>query len=164
MSKSEPEDFEQELQKLRPANSPEELLSRLAQALPERRTGPAPRAGNRPLIRRWSSLLRWLAPATIAASICLALWFLRPTSAVTSPHRPSATRPVDSALTADKVEIDRQLVVDFDAVARLADGRPVRFRCREWMDQVLLQDSGKGVVVEQRVPRLEVVPIGFETY
>ena len=70
----------------------------------------------------------------------------------------------EPALKADKVELDQQLVASFDAVARLPSGQPVRFRCREWADAVVLSDSASGIVVEQRTPRLEVVPVSFETY
>jgi hypothetical protein len=68
------------------------------------------------------------------------------------------------ALKADDVEFDQQLVAAFDAVARLPGGQPVRFRCREWADAVVLRDSARGIVIEQRTPRLEVVPVSFETY
>jgi hypothetical protein len=68
------------------------------------------------------------------------------------------------ALKADNVEFDQQLVASFDAVARLPSGQPVRFRCREWADAVVLRDSASGIEVEQRTPRLEVVPVSFETY
>lgn len=67
-------------------------------------------------------------------------------------------------LKADSVQIDRQLVASFDAVARLPGGEPIRFRCREWVDEVVLQDKARGLVVEQRAPRLEVIPVRFETY
>jgi hypothetical protein len=70
----------------------------------------------------------------------------------------------EAALKADEVEIDQQLIVAFDAVARLPGGQPIRFRCREWADEVVLTDSAHGVVIEQRTPRLEVVPVSFETY
>ena len=66
-------------------------------------------------------------------------------------------------LKADKVEIDRQLVADFDAVGKLPSGEPVRFRCQQWMEKVWLRDTAKGVVIEQTTPRLEIVPIRFET-
>jgi hypothetical protein len=62
------------------------------------------------------------------------------------------------------VQIDQALVWSFDAVARLPSGEPIRFRCREWMDQVVLSDRDRGVVFEQRAPRVEVVPVRFETY
>jgi hypothetical protein len=52
----------------------------------------------------------------------------------------------------------------FDAVARLPGGEPVRFRCENWMDQVVLSDKSRGLVVENRKPRVEVVAMGYETY
>ena len=68
------------------------------------------------------------------------------------------------AMKADDVKIDQRLVSSFDAVARLPGGEPVRFRCENWMDQMVLKDSSKGWVVNNRQPRFEVVPVGFETY
>jgi len=68
------------------------------------------------------------------------------------------------ALKADNVQIDQELLSAFDTVARLPSGEPVRFRCRTWMDQVVLTDKQRGVVIEQRTPRIEVVPVRFETY
>jgi hypothetical protein len=65
---------------------------------------------------------------------------------------------------ADKVEFGQDLVATFDAVARLPSGQPVRFRCRQWSDQMVMRDSSKGLVIEERTPRLEVVPVRFETY
>ena len=56
------------------------------------------------------------------------------------------------------------MVALFDAVAQLPNGQPVRFRCREWADEVVLRDPARGIVIERRTPRLEVVPIRFETY
>ncbi|HEY9175623.1 MAG TPA: hypothetical protein VI136_25370, partial [Verrucomicrobiae bacterium] len=67
-------------------------------------------------------------------------------------------------MKADQVEIDRKLLASFDAVASLPDGEPVRFRCREWVDAVTLRDSDRGVEITHRTPRLEVVPVSFETY
>jgi hypothetical protein len=69
-----------------------------------------------------------------------------------------------SPLKADDVQIDEQLVSTFDAVAPLPSGEPVRFRCRQWLDEVVLRDSKRGVEVTRRVPRVEVVPVSFETY
>ena len=67
-------------------------------------------------------------------------------------------------LKADDVKIDQRLVSSFDAVARLPGGEPVRFRLENWMDQVVLSDKSRGLVVEDRKPRLEVVAMGYETY
>jgi DNA-directed RNA polymerase specialized sigma24 family protein len=76
-------------------------------------------------------------------------------------HREMAALPV---LEADDVEIDRRLITAFEAVATLPTGEPVRFRCSEWSDEVVLRDRARGVVIEQRTPRFEVVPVRFETY
>jgi hypothetical protein len=62
------------------------------------------------------------------------------------------------------VVIDRTLLTAFEAQATLPDGEPLRLRCRQWIESVTLRDSARGIEVEQRVPRLEVVPIRFETY
>jgi len=56
------------------------------------------------------------------------------------------------------------LVATFDAVGQLPDGEPIRLRCRQWRDEVILRDSARGVVIERQSPRLEVVPVKFETY
>ena len=74
------------------------------------------------------------------------------------------TAPAQTTLKADTVEIAREWVGSFDAVARMPGGEPVRFRCREWTDAVVWRDSAHGIVVEQRTPRLEVVPVSFDTY
>jgi hypothetical protein len=165
MSSMEPENFELELRNLKPATPPEQFLDRLTAALPNQHNTRPQRAFARPFIQRCALFLRWtLAPAAISVSILLALLFWKPGSTVSTPGRPNLPSPVNPVLTADKVEIDRQLVAAFDTVAELPDGKPVRFRCREWVDQVLLQDSAKGLVVEQKIPRMEVEPIRFETY
>ena len=165
MSKTQPDDFEPELKRLQPAEPPKQFLDRLATTLPGHQATRPLRPGSRPSIERYATLFQWwLAPVGIAVCIFLALWFLRPSSLGTRPGPLPVAESTVPSLIADKVEIDRQLVASFDTVARLPDGKPVRFRCREWVDKVVLQDSGKGVVVEQKAPRLEVIPIGFETY
>jgi hypothetical protein len=68
------------------------------------------------------------------------------------------------AVRADDVEIDRQLVNAFDAVATLPDGEPVRVRCQQWIDEVVLRDNKHGVAIQQRTPRFEVIPLRFETF
>ena len=164
MSPMEPDDLKVELQRLKPAKPSNDFLERLNAVLPDK---PAPRPvydGRKSVFERWGVLLRWLAPVTISVSILLALLFWKPGSSVTNTSRPGFAQSRNTTLTADKIEVDRQLVAAFDAVAQLPDGKPVRLRCREWVDQVVLQDSAKGVVVEQKVPHMEVVPVGFETY
>jgi hypothetical protein len=158
--------FETELRGLRPAKLPDDFAMQLAKARPEchatsasRITCAAPRS--------WRSLIRWLAPVAVGAACLIALVFspwLRGGGSRESAQQsaePSADSP---AFRADDVEIGRDLVGAFDAVATLPDGEPVRLRCREWMDEVVLRDTTRGVAIEQRMPRLEIVPVRFETF
>lgn len=151
--------FEAELRKLSPAKPPAELMAKLAAAAPARVHQPST-TNYQP---SWWLLLRWLAPAAaVAAVVALLVWApSRHGNRQESPQPSAAAQP---ALKADNVEFDQQLVASFDAVARLPSGQPVRFRCREWADAVVLRDSASGIEVEQRTPRLEVVPVSFETY
>jgi hypothetical protein len=105
-------------------------------------------------------LLRWLAPAAAVAALAAALlaWW---------PHEKGElqrAKALASASKPDEVEIDRQLVALFDTVAQLPSGQPVRFRCRQWSDEVVFRDPAGGLVVERRTPRLEVVPVRLEVY
>jgi hypothetical protein len=160
MIEQDNESFEAELRRLKPARLPDDFQARLelARPRPPRRTavGPGPQTES-PGFWLW---LRWLAPAT-AAVLVLALVVARNQRDGSAPPR---TARVEPTLKADEVVIDRKLLASFDTVANLPDGEPVRFRCREWVDAVTLRDSGRGVEVEQRTPRLEVVPVSFETY
>jgi hypothetical protein len=111
----------------------------------------------------WRLLLRWLAPtAAVAAAVAVLVWW--PSRHDQRQNGNQGSAAAQPALKADNVEFDQKLVAAFDAVARLPSGQPVRFRCREWADAVVLHDSASGIVVEQRTPRLEVVPVSFETY
>jgi len=153
MNDPELERFEADLQRLLPARPPEDFLKRLKTARLVYSPEPRSKANRFPgfAISPW--LLRWLIPATAMLTIGLLVW--------------RASLPVAkaaSAIKADNVQIDRELLSAFDTVAQLPSGEPVRFRCRTWMDQVVLTDKQRGVVIEQRTPRIEVVPIGFETY
>ena len=158
MNDRDSELFEAELRKLAPAKLPDNLRIQLMSAghAPRSERGLPERSGPAGAGWRW---LRWLAPATAAAAVALAL-----ASRWAGPSAPSVLAVVRPTLRAHDVEIDQQLVAAFDTVARMPDGAPVRLRCREWADQVVLQDSARGVVVEQNAPRLEVVPVGFEIY
>jgi hypothetical protein len=126
--------------------------------------GAAKQAGGTTITQpAWVLLFRWLVPAAgVAAVVALVVWWpFGHENPRKSNQQLAAVKP---ALKADNVEFDQQLVASFDAVARLPSGQPVRFRCREWADAVVLRDSASGIVVEQRTPRLEVVPVSFETY
>jgi len=176
MNREEFQRFEAELEKLKDARPTQEFVSRLVIATAKRdgqECGKVRGAAQRLnlLHRRFSwwrrragygGVLPWLAGA-VALVIAVALGvrhgaeITKPTSRISAAHANSVLKP-------DNVEIDRQLVSAFDAVARLPSGEPVRFRCRQWMDQVVLRDSRRGLEIEQRQPRLEIVPVGFETY
>jgi hypothetical protein len=163
MTEFDPERFETELRTLRPAKPSQSMLEQIrmrVQALPKTATGRI-----RPVsqILRWAWSLRWLFPAAAVGAIAITLVSHHATRSL----QPAANPPVSlvqPALKADKVEIDRQMVADFDAVTELPSGQPVRFRCEQWMDKVRLRDSRAGLVIERTTPRVEIVPIRFETY
>ncbi len=155
--------FEAELRRLKPARPPGDFMARLAAAPPIPAAPAAPRFG-----LRWNAPAWWwfrrLAPVAASAALIVAL-------TVSHWAKSSAPAPPRSALTSTPpifkpgdVEIDRQLVAAYDAVASLPDGEPVRLLCREWRDQVTLRDPARGIVIERQTPRLEVVPVRFETY
>jgi hypothetical protein len=162
MNHQEEQSFEAELARLKPSSPPEPFLARLSARCPPANPEPGTFRLFPQLAGGWWRWARWLAPATAAALLLVLLVFTRPAP---SPPQLSA-RPQQAlrpALKADDVEIDRRLVGVFDAVATWPDGEPVRFRCRQWIDDVVVRDSERGVLIHQRTPRLEVVPVRFET-
>jgi hypothetical protein len=161
MSEQDNEGVEAELRRLHPARLPAALRGRLDQAGADALRQPVPARDQTAGWQWWWLRLRWLAPA---AAVGLAMMLV-----VTRIHRePSRTAhspaSVAPALHANEVVIDRTLLTAFEAQATLPDGEPLRLRCRQWIESVTLRDSARGIEVEQRVPRLEVVPIRFETY
>jgi hypothetical protein len=160
MSDSELEILENELKKLKPARLREESLARLAEARLEGRASASPSYSG--WFEQWRQRLAWLATATAAAAI-MALVVTRDVTPRAIGQRPAASG-ANPALKADKVEVDENLVTAFDAVAQLPDGEPVRLRCRQWMDEVKMSDSARGVSIERKVPRLEVVSVRYDTY
>jgi hypothetical protein len=178
LNDNELERLEAQLRSVSPARPPADFLQRLkseAAALVAERRAQTTLAGRhaRPegtaapeRVRAsepaaWSSWLRlvarWLVPAAATLVIGAIIW---------RANLPAARGPETARMPvkADDVRIDQQLVSTFDAVALLPSGEPVRFRCREWMDEVVLRDSRRGVEVARRVPRVDVVPVRFETY
>lgn len=147
----EHDDFERALQRLTPATLPEPLRRRLEATLPHR----GPVCQHVPV--RGPGWWRWLFPlgATALGAALLAIQLAR-----TGLESSNAA----AAMVADEVVIDQTLVSSFDTIARLSDGLPVRIRCEHWVDELVLRDSARGVSVEQSRPRLEVFPVGFETY
>ena len=140
MSDFDPQQFESELRRLRPGKPPQETLQRILKKVPARAARPwlpsMPEMGG-----RWARLLRLLIPAG-AVTVLLTTWVFQrghPSTKPTAPQRVAVHSPVK----ADKVEIDRQLVADFDAVGKLPNGEPVRFRCQQWMEKVKLREIGR---------------------
>ena len=161
MNEREHELFEAELRRLKPARMPDEFESRLNAQAPVPSHEFASRSRSQMSLLDTSSWLRWLAPATALALALLAVLSQLHRGRNSAPPITPASVP---ALKADLVEIDRQLLGSFDAVADMPDGEPVRFRFQQWMDAVTLRDSVRGVEVVQRTPRIEVVPVSFATY
>ncbi len=163
--------FERQLRRSRPAKPPDELLNRLLAIRPMTKGGDQQSQVDSSFSKyvgrllRW---LRWLVPATVAAVGAVLVWHGGYFSSLQITGRDAAPAVASAAVTpglmADEVKIDQQLLSSFDAVARLPDGEPVRFRCENWMDQVVLSDKTKGLTVENRTPRFEVMPVGYETY
>ena len=145
--------FEKELCRRRPAALPERFKTRLFAARPFDQVTAA-RQTKTPAMREWAwfSFLRWAVPATALIVAGFLAWRFA------VPH---GTNPV---LKPDDVQITEQLVSSFDAVAKLPTGEPVRFRYQKWVDDVVMKDRKRGVVIEQRSPRVEVIPVGFDTY
>lgn len=163
MNDREQHSFEAELSRLTPASPPAELMARLRAAPPTRPTPrPTQPSGAVPAGVAWGRLLRWLVPATAMAAVALVMWRLDVWH--WQSHQAAGVAQAAPVVEVSDVQIDRELVASFDAVARLPDGEPVRFRCQQWVDAVVLRDKASDVVIEERVPRVEVVPVRFETY
>ena len=163
MNEFEPELLETELHRLKPAPPPEEFMERCADKLAAgvRHRTISPVAARH--YTAWGRLLRWLAPVT-AAAVIATLFSIKPSTKFTKVPAPSLPAPEGETMNADDVEIVQELVATFDAVAHLPSGEPVRFRCSEWIDDVVLRDSTRGILIQNRVPRLEVEPVSFEIY
>jgi hypothetical protein len=166
MSERDNELFEAELKRLKPAPLPADLLGRIEQRV----SAAAPRETEanqapEPRVAGWWLWLRWLAPATAVVLAALVVMSQGGKHRITTPPAPAAaTAASEPILKADEVEVDQELLGSFEAVADLPDGEPVRFRCRQWIDEVTFRDSARGVEVVQRVPRMEVVPVSFASY
>jgi hypothetical protein len=156
--------LESELARLRPAPAPRTFLARVHSAARAATRGSSRPAPAPDLSAIWLAWLRWLAPITALLITGLFVW----RSAINSVNSISAgnhgSRASAPALNADDIQIDSRLVSTFDAVAVLPSGEPVRFRCNEWLDDVVFRDRSRQVAVEQQLPRLEATPIGFDTY
>ena len=161
MNDHEQERYEGELRRIQPARLPDEFMARLRAAKPglepARRTRLPPTAG----WTHWWRLWRWAAPAMALVVVGLIVWKGKVDPQSTADKKPLA---VAAGWKADDVQVDHELVNSFDVVATLPGGFPVRFRCRQWKDQLVVTDKSRGVEIEQDSPLVEVVPVRFETY
>lgn len=162
--------MEADLQKLKPAPPPPAFMARLVVAAQngaqpghaEAANGSAcPTGPARPTISGlcWP-VLRWLIPT--AAAVGLVVFAV--SRSLVAPKSPAVPAISHSPLKADDVQLAREFVGTFDAVAELPGGELVRFRCQEWTDQMTLRDAARGIEVVHSTPRFDVVPVRFETY
>jgi len=161
VNEQELQHFEAELRGAAPAPLPEQFQARLQAAKPFRGslrlTSPQPAFAE----SRWLWFWRRLAPGMAMAA--LGLLAFRVDLLPGSSGKKQAL-VVAAGFEADDVQVDEDLVSSFDVVATLPGGQPVRFRCRQWKDQLVATDKNHGVTIEQSKPRVEVVPVRFETY
>ena len=158
MTDPEQDRFEQELRQQVPSKLPPDFSERLNQAWNPGNRVPTPRQRVPRL-----SWLRWLAPAAaaVAAGIVVLMHLRLSPPPIEKEHR---APPATTALKASDIEINRRLVTSFRAVATLPSGEPVQVQCREWLDQVELRDSSRGVAIQQQTPRFEILPVEIETF
>lgn len=168
MTEHEQNQFEAGLRRIKPRELPEEFHARLrgldlsvsALATEVRSTAP-------PSPPVTELLLRWLLPAAAVILVTVAIWHGNRTlgpETVFGDDLQGVTVSETLPLRPDNIEIGKELVASFDAVATLPGGEPVRFRCQTWVDQVVVNDKSRGLFVENRTPRVVVVPVGFESY
>ncbi|HEV7926075.1 MAG TPA: hypothetical protein VGR14_12005 [Verrucomicrobiae bacterium] len=161
MSEQEQERFEAELRRTQPAPVPRKFMDRLQAADPSIHA--AQRGRRQPATEwtHWWRLARWLAPALAAVAVAFLIGHANSGSKSNPADKPLVAA---AGLKANDVQVDHELVSSFDVVATLPGGEPVRFRCRKWKDQLLVTDKSSGVEIEQNSPRIEVMPVRFETY
>jgi hypothetical protein len=164
MTEFDPERFEAELRKLEPAVPPEELRCRLDELKPNRLDWENSRSSSGEGTGGFLARFWWSIATAAALGIAVAVLYPHHSTPLQKTSHPLLTRVAQSQAKADQIEIDQQLLSVFDAIARLPSGEPVRFHCREWMYGIVLRDSARGFVLERQMPRLEVVPVRFETY
>src|SRR5579859_2389699 len=161
MSEFDPESFEKELARLKPAQPPEALLNKMAQSA-GRGVESDGWAGTFVRPGHWWTWLRWAVPASAGLAILVGVVAHRPEKALPESRGIAPGLAAKPLIKDDNIEIDQQLIATFDAVGQLPDGEPVRLRCQQWVDGVTLRDSARGVVIERQVPRFEIVPVRFE--
>jgi hypothetical protein len=161
VNEQEQEHYEAELRRIPPAQAPADFMKRLQAARPASK--PARRWAFLPAASwlEWWRVLRWAAPAMAMVLVV----FLVGRAKLNSTASVNKGIPVaEYGMKASVVQVDQELVSSFDVVATLPGGQPVRFRCEQWKDQLVVSDRGRGVEIERNSPRVEVVPVRFEAY
>jgi len=164
MNDVEMDRFERELRQLNPATPPPPLVDRLA-IEPDCSSDhhshvdepPATSAGG----MRWANWIRWLAPIAGTAVVAAVFWLHRTGERPVSVRRDTVA--ADQWMP-EEIEVDRQLMVAFEGVARLPDGMPFRFRYYGWDEEFVARDASGTVEVRQRQPRAEIVPVTMAVY
>lgn len=152
--------LETALRQIRPAAPPAELLARLQAAKPLTPVAPVAQSAVACQWTRLAMLWRGLIYGAPAAALLLLLWL-----AWYPANRTAGLLPVASARSnSNDVQVGHSLLASFDTIAQLPGGAPVRFRCREWQDHVTIHDPVHGMEVTETTPRVEIIPLRFETY
>lgn len=139
---------------------PDGFLSRLEELASALRPQPEIHRTSRDLVSVWCRWFRWLAPAT-AVLLAVTVFVSKGGLFRNLKTAPTAISNSPPARKADAVESDQQLANAFDTMAVMANEEPVRMRVHQWMDEVTLRDSATGVEVQQRIPRIKVVPVSY---
>ena len=162
MSEFEQDPIEVELHKVTPAKLPDPLLNRLHDLRPVQPAESTPSPWPARLNSWRTLLLRWLVPVGALAVLSLIVVRFAANRDVASNRLKPQLTP-SPAILADKVQLNNELAAYFDVVAVLPGGEPVRFRCRQWNDELIITDK-RGLEIQQDQRRIEVIPVKFETY
>lgn len=158
MMDDEQERLEAGLRRTPPAAVPPELMERLRSVV---NAPPAARAVHRHAIHRVDWLAGWRVWLWAAPAAAMILVWIGGRSTIYTGKAQSAAGP---AAEPNAVQVGHSLVASFDEVAQVPGGEPVRFHCREWQDDVVIHDDAHGMVISRSTPRVEVIPVRFETY
>lgn len=169
MTDHEQNRFEAELREIKAARLPQDFRSRLLAAAPPTKASPVRRPWPAPVALGWQRVLRFFVPTAAAAVLTVVALHqaLQQRSSAPVPLSGSSREGPQSLLAppqADDVQIAKELVSSVDMLATLPTGEPVRFQYQRWVDKVTLTDKSRDLVVEERTPRVEVVPVRLETY
>ena len=161
MTENELARFEAELKRAQPARLSEKFMAKLRAA--KRGNGALDRESlqSEGVWRPGWSLWAWLSSALAVIAVGFIVVHGKLHRQLNSIQQPLA---IDYGLKADDLQVNQELISSYEVVATLPTGEPVRFRCRKWEDQLVVKDKKRGVEIQQDSPRVEVVPVRFETY